>query len=55
MVGREKMKACACSLEGATQISAEEELLFPCFTGSKSKCSILVYVCTVCNTMQFQS
>ena len=55
MAGRGKMKACACPPEGAAQIPAGEELLFPCFRGSKSKCSISVYVCIVYNTMQFQS
>lgn len=44
MAGREKMKARACPRERAAQISAGEELLFPYFTGSKSKCSY----CIVC-------
>lgn len=47
MAGREKMKACACPPEGAVQIAAGEELLFPCFTGSESKCSILVCLYSV--------
>lgn len=54
-LAEKKMKACTCPPEGAVQIAAGEELLFPCFTGSESKCSILVYVCIVYNTMQFQS
>lgn len=48
-IGRETVKACACPPEGAAQIAAGEELLLPCFTGSKSKCNVSLYGVYLCS------